>query len=521
MPKDNIFRCTAVGDINTDFIDANLEKIDWASLSKNKNLTPHLMKKYSNMLNWKIISKLQKLDELTIREFENFVSWNDISQFQQLSKEFIREFRHKVKWFLISVYQTNILDIDFLIEFKNEISWSSLCKHKKLSENDIRILKGYVKWDIISSYENLSYEFIDEFNRKLYWKIISTVKRSEEFIERYEKYVDWDKISKYQQLNESFIEKYEHKINWKIISEHQILSESFIEKFKDKVCWDILILKYTNDSFVYRFSEFYKHGVLYYSKQYSENLIRFKPHLFNFRNLTEYQILSTQFIIDFFDKLDKNMLAKYQILPEEIIRKYADAFDWTEITKYQILSQDFIREFREKINWVEAPKFQKMDEKFIMEFAHKINLENISYIIKITDPALQASINKTNNWLYMDDEYKEKKIEKYYKIIEIDGKKWVQCYKSVRNDYSSIFCKKKYKYDSVGKLYECVCDYNASKTNSFGFGCWTLSEAVNHGKITIGDKYKLLRVHVPIDSICMLKHGKIRSSKMIVVDLIN
>lgn len=350
---------------------------------------------------------------------------------------------------------------------------------------------------------------------------MSKIKKSEEFIERYEKYVNWDKISEYQKLNESFIEKYENYVNWKKISEHQNLSEDFIEKFKHNVWWDGLILKYTNDSFVYRFSEFYKYGVLDYSKQYGENLIRSKPHIFNFRNLPRYQNLSTQFIIDFFDKLDKAELEKHQILTEEIIRKYADVFDWTKITKHQRLSQDFMREFSEKIDWVEAPKFQKMDEKFIMEFVHKINLENISYIIKFTDPEIQVLINKTDNWLYMDDEYKEKKLEKYYKIIEIDGKKWVQCYKSVRNDYSSIFDKKLYKYDSIGKLYKCVCNYNASNKNSFGFGCWTLNEAVNHAKITIGNKYKLLRVHVPIDSICMLKHGKIRSSKMIIVDLIN
>jgi len=47
---------------------------------------------------------------------------------------------------------------------------------------------------------------------------------------------EWRQISKIQ-ISESFIEKYQDKIYWDLISEYQKLSESFIKKFKDKVNW--------------------------------------------------------------------------------------------------------------------------------------------------------------------------------------------------------------------------------------------------------------------------------------------
>ena len=68
-----------------------------------------------------------------------------------------------------------------------------------------------------------------------------------------------------------------------------------------------------------------------------------------------------------------------------------------------------------------------------------------------------------------------------------------------------------------------MCDYNSTNKNSFGFGCWTLHNAISHARtLLLDNNYKLIKVHVPLNSICMLSgDGKIRSSKMIVVDLVN
>jgi hypothetical protein len=52
---------------------------------------------------------------------------------------------------------------------------------------------------------------------------------------------DWLDISCCQNLTEEFIEKYNCYLNWFWMSRYQKLSENFIEKHKDKVDWDGLL----------------------------------------------------------------------------------------------------------------------------------------------------------------------------------------------------------------------------------------------------------------------------------------
>jgi len=51
------------------------------------------------------------------------------------------------------------------------------------------------------------------------------------------KYRTWEDLSCNGHLSEAFVEKFQNKVNWALISRHQKLSESFIEKFQDKVDW--------------------------------------------------------------------------------------------------------------------------------------------------------------------------------------------------------------------------------------------------------------------------------------------
>jgi len=128
-----------------------------------------------------------------------------------------------------------------------------------------------------------------------------------------------------------------------------------------------------------------------------------------------------------------------------------------------------------------------------------------------------------NNWLYMDESIKENMVKNFYNIIDISGTKWVQCFKTVRKDYTSIYKKELFKYDTVGKLYETVCDYNSTNKNSFGFGCWTLHNAISHARtLLLDNNYKLIKVHVPLNSICMLSgDGKIRSINSLIKSMLS
>ena len=79
-------------------------------------------------------------------------------------------------------------------------------------------------WDAISNYQNLSEDFIREFQNK----------------------IDWNNIFYYQVLSEDFIREFQDKVNWDYISIHQALSEDFIREFMFDVNWENIEKRFPN-----------------------------------------------------------------------------------------------------------------------------------------------------------------------------------------------------------------------------------------------------------------------------------
>ena len=54
---------------------------------------------------------------------------------------------------------------------------------------------------------------------------------------------------------------------------------------------------------------------------------------------------------------------------------YNPNFDWTSVQFYigNVLSEDFIREFQDKVNWEMISVTQKLSEDFIREFQNKVD----------------------------------------------------------------------------------------------------------------------------------------------------
>ena len=175
-------------------------------------------------------------------------------------------------------------------DYKGLIScfqWYDISIHQNLSEDFIREFQDKVSWDCISKYQNLSESFIHEFQDKVDWNLISIYQKlSEDFIHEFQDKVDWLGISTYQKLSESFIREFQDKVRWNWISERQELSEDFIREFQDKVCW-LLILKY---------------------QKLSESFIREFQHKVDWVFISVYQKLSNEFIEEFKDRLDLNKI---------------------------------------------------------------------------------------------------------------------------------------------------------------------------------------------------------------------
>ena len=232
-------------------------------------------------------------------------------------------------------------------------------------------------------------------------------------------------------------------------------------------------------------------------------------------HISQYQKLREQFISEsgFWDHI-----SRYQKLSEQFIREFKDKVNWFYISIYQKLSEQFIEEFKDKFEWYYVSSYQKLSERLIIEFKDKVNWNYVSYTMKITDPILQQYIKKENNWIYLDDIEKETIVQKYYQITNIDGKRYVYCFKAVRLDYGGL-CDTQFVYDKLNEIYETICDYNYSKEDSFGFVCWTHDTMIKYGKLS-SQEYRIIKVMVPFDNICVIKsNGKIRSSQMTVVEL--
>lgn len=90
------------------------------------------------------------------------------------------------------------------------------------------------------------------------------------------------------------------------------------------------------------------------------------------KNISQYHLLSEEYIKKFQNKVNFWRISQYQKLSEEFIVEFHDRVNWTCISQYQKLSEEFINKFQDKVNWIRISQYQKLSEKFIKEFKTKI-----------------------------------------------------------------------------------------------------------------------------------------------------
>ncbi len=158
----------------------------------------------------------------------------------------------EINWYWISKIQN--LSENFIREFQHNLDWSLISSFHKLSENFIREFQDKVVWKNISSEQKLSENFIREFNNEVNWNYISIYQKlSEKLIREFQDKVDWHWISKSQKLSEEFIREFKDKVDWYYIPIYQKLSEEFIKEFN---------LKINSDNWLYKPTEFKKQQII-------------------------------------------------------------------------------------------------------------------------------------------------------------------------------------------------------------------------------------------------------------------
>lgn len=152
------------------------------------------------------------------KHFEQLdTQWLSINPNCQWDLNTIHKFKDQLDWHLFSRYSTAFGDIKLIEEFKTDIGWSD---HKD-KEGDCSII----------------------FNPNVPW--------SDQFIERYENYLDFQKLSWCRSIHwtEELIERYFDRWDWKALSANEKLpwSESLITKYENLWDWENII--HLNDCF--------------------------------------------------------------------------------------------------------------------------------------------------------------------------------------------------------------------------------------------------------------------------------
>lgn len=88
---------------------------------------------------------------------------------------------------------------------------------------------------IHNKYLNLIKEDLYEINSDHFWREISKINLTEDFIEQFQNKVSWFFVSYCSNLSEKFIERFENNVIWALIWGHQKYSANFVIKFKNKL----------------------------------------------------------------------------------------------------------------------------------------------------------------------------------------------------------------------------------------------------------------------------------------------
>lgn len=248
-------------------------------------------------------------------------------------------------WYKYDYAKITLEDIE---KNKNQLNWNNLSA-EKLSMFVLEKYKKYIVWDNQSKLKGLEFSVIDKFKDYLNWEYICRIQQlSEEIIIlvfEYEasnncvgKYLNWKIITAYQfqNMSEEFINKYIKYLHLDELSKCRRLSESYLKEFGYYLRVDDTHIKYLPPLS----SEFFEKYMDYKSPVNKTSL--------NWKSVFTYQKLNT-FVIEKFisnhslNVNDWELIATYQDLTEDFIWNHIEDFDLKTILRYQRLTKDFRR----------------------------------------------------------------------------------------------------------------------------------------------------------------------------------
>jgi hypothetical protein len=131
-------------------------------------------------------------------------------------------------------------------------------------------------------------------------------------------------------------------------------------------------------------------------------------------NYTLNNLLTGKFINKFAKYLDWRTITRYQKLSEKVIRKNISCINknkhhWNNISQYQVLSKEFIIEFQDSINWEYISKNYNVieDWNFVEKYKYRINWQYVTAYYKLSEYFIEKFIEVLDNYWWELCHYQE------------------------------------------------------------------------------------------------------------------
>jgi len=200
-------------------------------------LDDNVFRLFPKKISWSNI-KDKKFSSDFIEENVEKIDWSNICKTQTLEEELMHKFADKLDWGKVSRYQP-CLSEDFMDYFQNKLNWTYLCEYQKMSETFMTEHSNHMIWRSASRFQPMSLEFIEKHKDDVDWNNISMYKHlTTDFIEKYYTVVHIESILAKQNLAEAFIRNHYHE--WGnglrcLVFSNQCLSKSFCDEHKKDI----------------------------------------------------------------------------------------------------------------------------------------------------------------------------------------------------------------------------------------------------------------------------------------------
>ena len=152
--------------ISEEFIEANIDRIDWWWISNYTPFSEKLIEKYVDRVHWYFITQCQRLSEAFIEKHTDRVDWYLVSTCQTISEAFIEKHSNRINWRAISECQR--LSEAFIEKHTDRLDWCLISRYQPLSEAFIEKHTDKLNRRFIAEYQNLSIEFAKKHNLTIY-----------------------------------------------------------------------------------------------------------------------------------------------------------------------------------------------------------------------------------------------------------------------------------------------------------------------------------------------------------------